>query len=407
MASQTLDKIPDHVPPELVVDFDFYSLVGAIDRGEAEDIQSAWAVLHDGPDIVWTPHYGGYWIATRAADIDTIQIDHEHFSHNEFDLPVNPNKVRSIPLSLDPPEHTPYRKLLMGAFTPQKVRAFSQIARDTARDLVAELRPRGECEFIDEFAKVLPINVFLSMMDLPFEDRTWLLPRVEIAVRSADLEAKTRNQGELAGYLMQHIAARQEKPGEDLLSMIVHGEVEGRSLTPPEIMAMSLLVLVGGLDTVASQLGFVAQYLARHPEQRRELIENPKLIPVACEEFLRRFGLPNTAREITRDFQYKGINFKKGDMIQGPKCLYGLDDRINERPFEVDFHRKPSSIKHAAFGAGPHVCPGNVLARRELIVFLEEWLPAIPDFEIDPERPPVFAAGSVNGVDRLYLKWKV
>ena len=401
MASLNVATIPDNVPPELVVDFDFYQLAG-----KSEDIQSAWAVLHQGPDIVWTPYYGGYWIATRAADIAVMQLDHAHFSHRHFDLPVNPNNISSIPLSLDPPEHTPFRKLLMGSFTPQKVRAFSQIARDTAQALVAKIKPQGECEFIEEFAKVLPINVFLAMMDLPLDDRVWLLPRVEIAVRSNDIEAKTRNQHELAGYLMQHIAARQANPGEDLLSAIVNGEIEGRALTPPEIMAMSLLVLVGGLDTVASQLGFVAQFLARHPGHRRELIDNPKLIPVACEEFLRRFGLPNTARELTMDFEYNGIRFKKGDMVQMPKCLYGLDERVNERPFEVDFHRKPSSIKHAAFGAGPHVCPGNVLARRELIVFLEEWLPAIPDFEIDPERPPVFAAGSVNGVDKLYLKWK-
>lgn len=400
--SQTVAAIPDNVPPELVVDFDFYALAG-----KAEDIQSAWAVLHDGPDIVWTPHYGGYWIATRAADIDVMQIDHTHFSHNYFDLPVNPNTVKSIPLSLDPPEHTPYRKLLMTAFTPQKVRGYSDVARSTAQELVRTLKPRGECEFIEDFAKVLPINVFLHMVDLPLTDRDWLLPRVEIAVRSNDIEAKTRNQGELAMYLMQHITARQEKPGEDLLSAIVHGQVEGRSLTPPEIMAMSLLVLVGGLDTVASQLGFVAHFLGKNAGHRHQLVENPKLIQVACEEFLRRFGLPNTARELTMDYDYKGIHFKKGDMVQMPKCLYGLDDRINENPSVIDFNRKPSSIKHAAFGAGPHVCPGNVLARRELMIFLEEWLPMIPDFEIDAERPPVFAAGSVNGVDKLYLKWKV
>lgn len=392
--------VPDNVPPELVVDFDFYSLAG-----RAEDIQLAWAELHKGPDIVWTPHYGGYWIATRAQDIEVMQRDHEHFSHNEFDLPVNPNKVRSIPLSLDPPEHTPYRKLLMTGFTPQKVRGYSEVARETAKALVRELKPRGECEFIDDFAKVLPINVFLTMMSLPLEDRHWLLPRAEIAVRCNDIELKTRNQGELAGYLMQHIEARRAAPGEDMLSAIVHGEVQGRPLTPPEIMAMSLLVLVGGLDTVASQLGFVAQFLARHPGHRRELVDNPKLIQVACEEFLRRYGLPNTARQLTMDYEYKGIRFKKGDMVQMPKCLYGLDERINACPEQVDFHRKPSEIKHAAFGAGPHVCPGNVLARRELMIFLEEWLPEIPDFELDPERPPEFAAGSVNGVNKLNLKW--
>ncbi|MBV9842600.1 MAG: cytochrome P450 [Sphingomonadaceae bacterium] len=400
--AQQVTTVPDNVPSELVVDFDFFALAD-----KAEDIQSAWAELHKGPDIVWTPHYGGYWIATRAADIDVMQLDHEHFSHNHFDVPINPNGVKSVPLSMDPPEHTPYRRLLMTAFTPQKVRAYSDVARNTAHQLVQTLKPRGECEFIDEFAKVLPINVFLSMMGLPLTDRDWLLPRAEIAVRSADVVLKTKNQQELIGYLMGHIKAREETPSEDLLSTIVHGEIEGRAMTPPEIMAMSLLVLVGGLDTVASQLGFVAQFLARNAEHRRELVDNPKLIPVACEEFLRRFGLPNTARELTMDYEYKGLQFKKGDMIQMPKCLYGLDDRINDNPFEVDFHRKPSQIKHAAFGAGPHICPGNVLARRELIVFLEEWLPEIPDFEIDPERPTVFAAGSVNGVEKLYLRWNV
>src|SRR3546814_5094673 len=99
-----------------------------------------------------------------------------------------------------------------------------------------------------------------------------------------------------------------------------------------EIMAMSLLVLVGGLDTVASQIGFVAHFLAKNPGHRRELIEDPKLIQTACEEFLRRYGLPNTARILNRDYDYKGIRFKKGDMVQMPKCLYGLDDRINAEP---------------------------------------------------------------------------
>ncbi|QNO28802.1 cytochrome P450 [Sphingopyxis sp. OPL5] len=394
--------VPDNVPPELVVDFDFYTLAG-----KAEDIQLAWAELHKGPDIVWTPHYGGYWIATRAADIQVMQVDHEHFSHNEFDIPLNPGRMKSIPLSLDPPDHTPYRKLLMTGFTPQKVRQYSEVARETAQELVATLKPRGECEFIDDFAKVLPINVFLTMMGLPLSDRDFLLPRAEIAVRSNDIELKARTQGELAGYLMGHIEDRKANPREDLLGMIVNGEVSERALTPHEIMAMSLLVLVGGLDTVASQIGFVAHFLAKNPGHRRELVENPKLAQVACEEFLRRYGLPNTARQLTEDYDYKGLKFKKGDMIQMPKCLYGLDDRINANPEVVDFHRKPSEIKHAAFGAGPHVCPGNVLARRELIIFLEEWLPAIPDFEIDPDRPPVFAAGSVNGVDKLYLKWAV
>jgi len=100
------------------------------------------------------------------------------------------------------------------------------------------------------------------------------------------------------------------------------------------------------------------------------------------------------------------VQFKKGDMIQLPKCLYGLDDRINSAAREIDFHRKPSQIKHAAFGAGPHICPGASLARRELMVFMDEWLPLIPDFEIDPDKPLVMKSGPVNGVLELHLKWQ-
>jgi len=393
--------IPDNVPPELVVDFDYYA------AGGSGDPQGCWAQLQKGPDIVWTPYYGGHWIATRAEHFDVMQIDHEHFSHKQFDLPRNPDRIQSIPLGLDPPEHTPYRRLLMTGFAPKKIRAYSDVARQTAQDLVRTIKPRGECEFIDEFARVLPIVVFLTMMGLPLEDRGYLLPLSEIAVHSNDVELKTRTQQELAGYLMRHIEQRRAAPGDDLLSAIVNGEIEGRPLNPGEIMSMSLLALVGGLDTVASQLGFIANFLAKSPAHRRELIDNPKIIPIATEELLRRFGLPNTLRELTMDYDYRDLHFKKGDLIMMPKCLYGLDDRLNERPFEVDFSRKPSSIRHAAFGAGPHVCPGNVLARREIIIFLEEWLPAIPDFELDPDRAPEFGAGGVNSVSKLYLKWKV
>src|SRR3546814_3778731 len=117
----------------------------------------------------------------------------------------------------------------MGGFLPKKVRQYSEVARETAQALVAALKPRGECEFIDEFAKVLPINVFLTMMGLPLDDRAFLLPRAEIAVRSNDVELKTKTQMELAGYLMGHIEDRKANRRDDLLGMIWNGEVEERA----------------------------------------------------------------------------------------------------------------------------------------------------------------------------------
>ncbi|HEY6868727.1 MAG TPA: cytochrome P450 [Novosphingobium sp.] len=396
-----VEQFPDHVPPELVVDFDFF----AMDQLGQDDIQLGWATLHDGPDIVWTPHNGGHWIATRAEDFDVMQLDHDHFSHRHFNLPRNDMDQHSLPLGLDPPVHGLYRKLIQPAFMPRAIKALEGVARDTARQLVAGIAPRGACEFIEEFAKVLPITVFLGMVDLPYADAAMLLPWAEIAVRSPDVALRAEVQRKMGEYLAPHIDARMREPGEDLLSLIITGEIEGRRPTRDEVLGMAILILFGGLDTVASQLGFIALHLARHPEHRAMLRERPGLRATATEELIRRYGLPNTARVLTQDYCYKGIQFRAGDMIQLPKCLYGLDDRKNPNPAEVDFGRTPSQIKHAAFGAGPHVCPGAVLARREIMVFLDEWLPAIPDFAIAPGKPLVMKSGPVNGVLELHLEW--
>ena len=401
MATAQID-IPSNVPRDLVVDFDFFAL-----GDKPEGIQMAFARLHDGPDIVWTPHHGGHWIATRYQDIEAIQLDHEHFSHKHFTIPRNEFDPYSIPLGLDPPEHTPFRKLLMQAFTPKAVKHLGDIARQTARELVTDLAPRGRCEFVADFAKVLPIHVFLGMVDLPFDDKHYLLPLAEISVRSSDIVARAEAQGKMQEYLGRYIDERTANPGDDLLSLIVQGQIDGRSITRDEALHMAGLVMGGGLDTVASSLGFIAHFLATHPAHRADLVARPQLNAIACEEFLRRFGLPNTSRILTKDYQYKGIQFRKDDLILTPKCLGGLDDRVVESPAEVDFRRKPSTIKHTAFGSGPHICPGAVLARREIMVFLDEWLPVIPDFELDPGGEVIMASGSVSGVLQLPLRWDV
>lgn len=395
-------EVPANVPAELVVDFDYFTL-----GDRPEGIHLGFAELHKGPDIVWTPHHGGHWIATRFDDIEEIQRDYEHFSHKYFTIPRSEYDPTAIPLGLDPPDHGPFRKLLMKAFTPKSVKMLGDIARDTARALIADIAPRGKCEFVEDFAKVLPINVFLGMVDLPLDDRDFLLPLAEIATRSSDMVKRLDAVDKMQNYLGRFIDERMANPGEDLLSLIGQGEINDRPITRDETMRMATLVMGGGLDTVASSIGFMAHFFATHPDHLADLVANPQLNQVACEELLRRFGLPNTARVLTRNYAYKGIQFLKDDLILTPKCLAGLDDRVVSNPADVDFRRKPSSIKHSAFGSGLHVCPGAVLARREIMVFLDEWLPAIPRFELDPNDKVMMAAGSVNGMLRLPLRWSV
>jgi cytochrome P450 len=399
-ASNDLAARPAHVPPELVRDFDFFAPPGA-----DEDVQLAWNRLHaEAPDIFWTPRNGGHWIATRADDIREIQLNHERFSHRVFTLPYDPKQSHTpLPLGVDPPEHTPYRRIIMPAFLPKVVKAVEASVRRLAAELVRDLAPRGECEFIEDFARKLPIAVFMQIVDLPFEDREILLPWAEVVVRSSDQAKRREAQENMMGYLAKWVEARRAKPGEDLISTVVHARVGERPITPEETYSLLTLVLFGGLDTVASMMGFICRFLATHPEHRRDLVAHPELQRNAVEELIRRHGVSNTARYITEDCEYKGVRFRAGDLIQVPNTLYGLDERVNADPETVDFRRE--QVQHADFGNGPHTCPGAVLARREIAVFLDEWLSRIPEFELKPGSRPQMASGHVNGVTRLELVW--
>ena len=393
---------PAHVPAELVVDFDFYRLRPQ----DGEDIQTAWQrVQKTSADIFWTPRNGGHWVATRAADIEAMQLDHGRFSHAKFIIPAMNSEVPALPLDRGPPEHGPFRMLINPAFAPNQLARLEAQAREVAIELVERLKPKGGCEFVGEFAKVLPIVVFLGIVDLPLSDREMLLPWADDVVRGATPEVKMRGHQNVGRYLAGWIAKRAANPGNDLISKIVHAKVKGRALTPQEILGLCSLVLVGGLDTVAAMLGFAARLLALHPEHRRQLVEEPGLIPQAVEEIIRRYGLANTARYITHDFEYRGVQFKQGEQVQLPNCLAALDDRIAADGLDIDFQRE--NKPHATFGNGPHKCPGGNLARAELKVFLQEWLARTPDFEIAAGTKPVMASGMVNGMLDLRLSWKV
>jgi cytochrome P450 len=190
-----------------------------------------------------------------------------------------------------------------------------------------------------------------------------------------------------------------------MVSRIVHGRVGGRALTHEEMHQVLTILLFGGLDTVASAMGFMSRFLAEHPGHRRELVEEPALIPSAIEEMFRRFGVSTTGRIIARDTAYKGIELRKGDVMHVFAGLHGLDERVFPDPLTVDFRRK--AVQHATFGNGVHRCPGSFLARTEIKVFLQEWLARIPDFRVKPGERVVTSSGMVNGVLYLPLVWDV
>ncbi len=395
----TLAAIPAHVPKSLVVDFDYQR-----PPGHEEDVHLAWSRLHAGPDIVWTPYYGGHWIATRADDIDVMQVDHERFSYRHITIPPQQERTARLnPLEYDPPEHTPRRAILSASFGPKAIQALEAGVRALAVELIEGFAKRGECEFVGEFAKHLPIQIFLRLVDLPLTDREHLLELTELTVRPQSPDDQVRAFQGLYAYVQKWIIERRAHPGSDLFSKIVNAKIDGADMPPDQTFGMLSNVLFGGLDTVASSMGFFAKFLAENPTVQQELKAKPELTAPAIEEILRRFGIPNTAREITRDFEYKGVQFRRGEQVMLSKTLHGLDERRFADPFTVDLRRKRTP--HAAFGDGPHRCPGSFLARMEIRVWLEEWLRHIPECRIRPGARPRTSSGPVNGVLFLPLCW--
>lgn len=388
---------PANVPEALVVDFDVYDPPGG-----KEDLHRAWRTLQDGPDIVWAPYHGGYWIPTRAADIDFIQRQHDPFSMKDVTMPAGARPTRLLPLEADPPEHGGFRMIINPWFAPKKLAAFEFFVHETAIQLIEAFKPRGECEFMGEFALILPIAIFMRLTNLPMDDRLKLLRYTQMTTRGKP-EERGQAHNLMMEYLAPIIAARRAQPGDDLLSAVIHAKVRGAPISDADMMSMLLTILFGGLDTVASTMGFIAHFLATHPAHREQLVENPALISHATEELLRRSSPSNTARTLTRDFDYKGIHFVKDDKVYVSPILAGMDERRYPHAWDIDFSRQ--DVEHATFGAGPHKCAGQQLARVEIRIFLQEWLNRIPVFDLKPGDKPVYGTGQVNCVERLVLSW--
>ena len=393
-------QIPSHVPPDRVRDVDLYDLAGA-----NEDVHLAWKRVQDAsPAIFYTPRYGGYWVIARAELLNQVWPDYERFSSEAIAIPRQPGVPKQLPIEADPPEHQYFRHPMSMALSPKAVQTLSERARALSIEIIERLKPQGECEFVADFAAQVPMEVFLSIVNLPSTDREWLIKRAEVMTRGTSLEDKRRALDEVFGYLGSWLKQRGENPGNDLFSRILQIKVGDRPITFQEAMSECALALFGGLDTVAGTMAFSARYLATHPAQRRELVEHPDRIPGAVEELLRRHSIPTVGRVLTQDVTMDGVTMKAGDYVQLTTCMHGLDELKWPKPLEVDFGR-PGLEDHMAFGRGVHKCPGANLARSELRVFLEEWLKRIPDFQIKPGDHAITATGAVAGVLHLPLQW--
>lgn len=392
---------PANVPAQRVVEFDMFNPPGLQDG-----LHLAWKKLQDEgvPDLVWTPYNGGHWIATRGQLIKQMFFDHEHFSSECPFLPKEAGEQYSfIPTSMDPPQQRPYRRVLNDGIGPKVVANVKDAIEEMSCSLIERISRQGSCDFTREYAEIFPIHIFLMMVDLPIKDAAHLKYIGDQMTRPNGSMSMAEAIAQFFDYLSPVIDERMRTPGEDAISVIVHSKVEGRAISKDEALKVCGLVLLAGLDTVVNFLGFSMHYLATHPVERKQLVDDPELIPAATEELLRRFGLVSDARLIKKAIEVDGVQLEPGDMVALPTLLFGLDEREHGCPMHVDFAREDKS--HITFGHGVHHCAGAHLARLEVQTTLREWLRHIPDFELAPDAEITYQSGIVGAMTSLPLVW--
>ncbi|HEX4737322.1 MAG TPA: cytochrome P450 [Allosphingosinicella sp.] len=391
--------VPAHVTPDLVVDFDYLR-----DPGLSVDPHATYQKLAGGPPLVWTGRNGGHWISTRHQAINDVFLAHDLFSNFPRMIPNTASLEKPQPFSdINPPDNLKYRRALQLALSPKALERFRVEARRIMVELVDEVQPRGRCDFAAEIAMLFPTSIIMRWLDLPMEDMPLLVELTDRAIAGTDPEDRKAAKLATRDYVDAIVRARREQPGEDFISVLANARIGDRTATHEEARAMTQNVIGGGLDTVRNMMSFIALFLARNPEHRRQLVDEPELIPGAVEELLRYLALPNMGRSVTRDAEFHGVQLRKGDMMLLPLCLAGRDGEAHADADAVDFRRERN--RHLAFGTGAHLCPGMYLARAELAIFLEEWLKRIPDFQIAPGAPPVTRGGNILAVKSLVLEW--
>ncbi|MBL7500230.1 cytochrome P450 [Frankia sp. CNm7] len=307
------------------------------------------------------------------------------------DLVEQGNTLPLIPLGIDPPDHTAYRRFLDPLFSPRRVDALEADITARVNRFVDTFVDRGSCDFTAEFAELFPSSVFLGMLGLPWEElgtlvgfRDGLLRPGDLAMRPEERSAIQRDTArQVYAYFDAVLDQRAAAPRDDLLSLFVSAQTAEGRFRRDELLSICFVLLTAGLDTVTDSLTCFFAFLAQHPGHRRRIVQDPDVIANAVEELLRwETPVPSVVRWARQDAALGGETVEAGHHVMVNLGAANLDPAEFPDPLEVRFDREVN--RHLAFGGGVHRCLGSHLARRELRIALREWHRRIPEYTLSP-----------------------
>jgi cytochrome P450 len=377
-----------------------------------KDPYPIWEDLRDRCPVAHTERYGGGWFPTTHEMVSAIANDTEHFtsrqvvvSNNKYPVGAPPAPMGGAPpITSDPPFHQIARRIMLPALAPGPVNALEPQIREICRLHLDEI---ADSEYFDaghQYAQFIPPGVISRMLGFPPQDEDLFRDFVHLVLDQVDLDPAERIElfQPLADYFTKQIDDHIANPRDDFTSYLLNVELGGAKLAIEHVRGTMVLTLVAGIDTTWSAIGAAIWHLATHPDDLARLVNEPEIMQLAVEEFLRFYAPVTMARTLKDDFEFFGADMKKDDWV-----LLGFP-AANRDPAVFDdadtFIIDRAVNRHAAFGLGIHRCAGSNLARLELRIAIEEFIARFPKFELADPEGVTWAQGQVRGPRHIPLR---
>jgi cytochrome P450 len=374
------------------------------------DPYPVFAKLREEAPLYYNDQYD-FFALSRFADVNKALVDHETFSSArgaiveliKANIDIPPGTV----IFEDPPIHDIHRKLLARMFTPRKVNALEPVIREFCAQSLDPLIGAKRFDFVADLGAQMPMKVISALLGIPEDDQEMIRDHANAQLRTeAGKPMRAGTDFALGELFENYIDWRQNNPSDDIMTELLNAEFVDetgatRKLSRQELLTYLNVVAGAGNETTTRLIGWAGKVLAEHPDQRRELVANPALIPQAIEELLRyEPPAPHVARYVTRDVEFYGQTVPEGSVMM---MLIGAAVRDSHQfpPDGEVFNIHREQRQHLAFSVGTHYCLGSALARLEGRVALEEILKRFPQWDVDMANASLSPTSTVRGWESM------
>jgi len=375
------------------------------------------ALLRREDPVHWheKPSGPAFWAITKHADVAHVSRTPKVFSSaqttNVWDPPPEQLAIlQGVMINMDPPKHISYRNMVNKGFTPRRINMLEPFVRRVARGIVDDVAGRGECDFVEDVAALLPTTMICELFGIPDEDRRHAYELANRLTSSDDPDAggsdgdAEKAFAETFAYAIKLAELKRKAPAEDLATVLVQGEIDGEPVDDLVFGTFVLMMIVAGNETTRTVTSNGMLRLIQHPEQRAAMAADPSLIPNAIEEILRYDpAVHHFRRTATEDVELRGVQIKAGDKVVLWYPSANRDDEVFTDPDVFDI-RRTNARDQLSFGIGQHFCLGASLARLQLSVIFEEVLRRLPDISLAGE-PRRLRSNFINGVKEMPVRF--